>query len=331
MKKRQRRILLLPAAVLALLLLVIIYRPFCERSPVGGEVTVQIPAGSSTADIAAILAGAGVIDDEGDFKKRAGELGVGQELKSGTYRFARGEPLESILSKLSLGLQAPEGVLTVPEGYNAADIADLVEERTDISKEQYLTAADSAVSPTLTGVPPGADLEGFLFPSTYNIEPGLTAAGLVAEQVKRFEEGTAGASWERAAALGLSEYEVLIVASLIEREARVPEERPLVAAVIYNRLAAGMRLEIDASVQYAIGAWKEELTQADLEIDSAYNTRLYAGLPPGPICNPGLASIEAALEPAGVDYLYYVAIGDDAGHHFFTASFEEFLAAQEGR
>lgn len=329
MRRPKRRFFLLAAALA--LLAVIICQPFCERLPVGGEVTVQIPAGSSAADIAALLAGAGVIADEGDFRDRAEDLGVGQELKSGTYRFTRGEPLESILNKLSLGLQAPEGVLTVPEGYGAADIAALVAERTGISEGQYLAAtAAGVVSLPLAGAPPGADLEGFLFPSTYDLGPDLTAAGLVAAQVERFREGTDGAAWERAAALGLSEYEVLIVASLIEREARVPEERPLVAAVVYNRLAAGMRLEIDASVQYAIGAWKEELTQADLDTDSAYNTRLYAGLPPGPICNPGLASIEAALDPADVDYIYYVATGDEAGHHFFTASFEEFLAAQQG-
>lgn len=317
------------AAIALLLTALIAYGPFCDRAPVGGEVTVRIPPGSSTAAIAALLAKNQVIDDESDFREMAEERGVGEQLKPGVYRFKRGEALELVLERLVLGLQVPEGVLTVPEGYAIADIAALVSEKTGVSTDDYIAATAAEVMPPLAGAGAAADLEGFLFPSTYDIEPEMTATALVDQQVERFRDETVGLPWDRAGRSGLSEYEVLIVASLIEREARVPEERPLIAAVIYNRLRAGMRLEIDASVQYAIGEWKEELTQADLDTDSAYNTRLYGGLPPGPICNPGLASIEAALDPAEVDYIYYVATGDEAGHHFFTASYEEFLKARD--
>jgi UPF0755 protein len=150
-------------------------------------------------------------------------------------------------------------------------------------------------------------------------------------QATRYLKTATLTDWSNSETMGLTEYEALIVASMVEREARVPEERPLVAAVIYNRLDVAMKLEIDATVQYAIGYWKEELTVDDLAITSAYNTRLYAGLPPGPICNPGVESMKAALNPADVDYLYYVATGDAEGHHTFTSSYEEFLEASAAR
>jgi UPF0755 protein len=263
---------------------------------------------------------------------RAGETGIDQKLKAGTYRFQRGESIDSILNKLELGLQAPEGVLTIPEGYSLDDIASLVAVKTPITRSAYLAAAvpESRILP-LEGASQAEDLEGFLFPSTYDLDPDTSAASLVDRQLDTFKTSTALLDWSNAEKMGLTEYEALIVASMVEREAKVPEERPLVAAVIYNRLDAGMKLEIDATVQYAIGYWKEELTVDDLAITSAYNTRLYAGLPPGPICNPGVESMEAALHPADVDYLYYVATGDAEGHHTFTSSYEEFLEASAAR
>ena len=202
--------------------------------------------------------------------------------------------------------------------------------RTAITKNAYLAAArpDGYKLP-LAGAGDAVDLEGFLFPSTYNLDPDTSANDLVGQQLRTFKEKTANLDWGSAKNLGLTEYQVLTVASMVEREAKLPEERALVAAVIYNRLMAGMKLEIDATVQYALGYWKTDLTAEDLLTDSAYNTRLYEGLPPGPICNPGVATIEAALHPASVDYLYYVATGDAAGHHIFTASYDEFLRASE--
>ena len=152
---------------------------------------------------------------------------------------------------------------------------------------------------------------------------------LVDRQLDRFNTQTASVEWGKAGRLGLNAYQVLIVASLIEREAKIADERALIAAVMYNRLSAGMKLEVDATVQYALGYWKPELTQDDLDIDSPFNTRLYKGLPPGPICNPGLDSINAALKPEQVDYLYFVATGDKEGSHFFTSSYDDFLRAKE--
>lgn len=293
-----------------------------------GEVTIRIAPGTSTVEIARMLVAEDVIDSEKDFTTRANEAGIDQKLKAGTYRFQRGESIDSILNKLEQGLQAPEGVLTIPEGFSLNDIASLVSMKTSITRSAYLAAATpKGHILQLTGSSQAEDLEGFLFPSTYDLDPDTDAASLVDRQLETFNSSTWHLDWANSKKLGLTEYEVLIVASMVEREARVPEERPLVAAVVYNRMRSGMKLEIDATVQYAIGYWKEELTIDDLAVTSAYNTRLYAGLPPGPICNPGIESIDAALHPASVDYLYYVATGDAEGHHTFTSSYDEFLEA----
>ncbi|MEK7817191.1 MAG: endolytic transglycosylase MltG, partial [Actinomycetota bacterium] len=203
-------------------------------------------------------------------------------------------------------------------------------EKTSISEAAYLNATKvNGRQLPLGGAAGAANLEGFLFPSTYDLDPGIDAVMLVDRQLDRFNTQTASVEWGKAGRLGLNAYQVLIVASLIEREAKIADERALIAAVMYNRLSAGMKLEVDATVQYALGYWKPELTQDDLDIDSPFNTRLYKGLPPGPICNPGLDSINAALKPEQVDYLYFVATGDKEGSHFFTSSYDDFLRAKE--
>ncbi len=299
----------------------------------GGEAVIHIAKGASAAQIARLLVDENVIDNAGDFMGQAEASGEAGDLKAGTYRFERGEPIENILSDLRQGRQAPEAVLTIPEGFDAADIARLVASKTAITDQQYISAAGAQGKKLpLAGGRQARSLEGFLFPSTYNLDPGISAAALISEQLAAFSAQTSGLDWDgskggRTAPPSLTPYQILIVASMVEREAKLPEERPLVAAVIYNRLAAGMKLEVDATVQYAIGSWKQDLTEQDLQVDSPYNTRRYPGLPPGPICNPGLASIRAALQPAKVDYLYYVATGDAAGHHFFTRSYDQFLKA----
>ncbi|MBE0428330.1 MAG: endolytic transglycosylase MltG [Thermoleophilia bacterium] len=296
-----------------------------------GEATIRIEPGAATAEIARLLKDADVISSEKKFMKEAEAAGVAGQLKPGTYRFQRGEPIEDILMRLAAGLQTPEGVMTIPEGYSLDEIAAELAAKTGITEDEYRRAAVPAGRALPFAPPPGVTtLEGYIFPSTYDLEPEVTADAMVDRQLETFRERTAGLPWEKAESLGMTRYEILTVASMVERETRVPEERSLVAAVIYNRLARGMRLDIDATVQYALGHWKEELTWDDLMTDSQYNTRLYPGLPPGPICSPGAASIQAALEPAEVDYLFYVAIGDEEGRHFFTSSYEEFLAAAEG-
>lgn len=324
-RKRLYQLIVLAAILLAALFL-ILGRDDTRRE---GEATIRIAPGTSTSEIARLLKDEDVISSEREFMKRAEETGVADRLKAGLYQFQRGESLDTILAVLESGRQAPEGVLSVPEGNTIEEIAAQLASKTDITENEYRQAAVPGQTLPLEGAESAENLEGFLFPSTYDLEPGITAKSIVGQQLQAFSDRATTLPWRNAGALGLSEYQALTVASMVEREARVPDERPLVAAVIYNRLKTGMRLEVDATVQYALGYWKEELTQQDLEIDSAYNTRLYAGLPPGPICNPGLDAMRAALEPAEVDYLFYVATGDEEGHHFFTSSYEEFLKAKQ--
>jgi UPF0755 protein len=170
----------------------------------------------------------------------------------------------------------------------------------------------------------GETLEGFLFPNTYDFLKDSGARDVVSRQLAEFQTETASLPWENAKSLGVSQYEVVIIASMIEREARFPGDRAKVSRVIYNRLERGMRLQIDATVQYALGQNKPVLTYQDLRVQSAYNTYLHSGLPPTPIASPSLASLRAALEPAQGPWLYYLVV-DSAGHEFFTSSYQDFL------
>jgi UPF0755 protein len=187
------------------------------------------------------------------------------------------------------------------------------------------------LNPVAYGAPRGTpDLEGFLFPATYDVYPRAPVNRLVEEQLIAFRENFGASQIARARALHVTPYQLLIVASMVEREAVIPGDRPKIAAVIYNRLAAGMPLGIDASIYYAvelasgIATYTRELTEAQLHIDSPYNTRTRVGLPPTPISNPGLASIEAAAHPAHVSYLYYVAGADGCGEQVFSDTPAEF-------
>jgi len=219
----------------------------------------------------------------------------------------------------------PTQRLLIREGLRREEIAGLLDRETAIPGARYLalTAAGQR-GRRLAGTSRPTSLEGFLFPATYEITDDTTAAQLVDEQLAAYDANTSQVSYAYAKSRNLTEYDVLILASMIEREVAVPRERPIVAGVMYNRLRAGMRLDIDATVQFALGEWKPELSASDLAIDSPYNTRRFPGLPPGPICNPGLDSIRAAARPANVPYVYYVARNDGSGRHFFATTPEEF-------
>jgi UPF0755 protein len=230
---------------------------------------------------------------------------------------------------------APPPVVKVliPEGKTRAQIEQIA--AADGLKGSYRRASRSSslLSPAAYGAPAGTpDLEGFLFPATYDMDPGAPVSRLVNEQLTAFRENLASGQIAAAKALRITPYQLLIVASMVEREALIPSDRPKIAAVIYNRLAAGMPLGIDATIYYAveladgIATYTRELTEAQLHIDSPYNTRTHVGLPPTPISNPGLASIEAAAHPAHVSYLYYVAGADGCGEQVFSNTLAEFEA-----
>ncbi len=227
--------------------------------------------------------------------------------------------------------------LVIPEGFTRAQIAQRA--HADGVSGNYLAASTHSLelNPQHYGAPARTpNLEGFLFPATYEIYADEPASRLVGRQLSAFEENFGAAQVRRAKALGITSYQLLIVASMVEREALIPGDRAKIAAVIYNRLHAGIPLGIDATIYYAveqrrhIATYTGELTESDLHIDSPYNTRLHTGLPPTPISNPGLASIEAAAHPAHVSYLYYVAGADGCGEQVFSdtaAQFEGDVAA----
>lgn len=220
---------------------------------------------------------------------------------------------------------APVQRLLIREGLRREDIAALLDRETTISGAAYLRAtAPGPRGRALAKASKPTSLEGFLFPATYDITPETTARQLVDLQVQAYRDNTANINYSYARSKNLTRFDVLILASLIEREVALPKERRIVAGVLYNRLKAGMRLDIDATTQYAIGEWKAELTAEDLATRSPYNTRLYAGLPPGPICNPGLDAIAAAARPTRHRYLYYVARNDGTDGHYFSSTPAQF-------
>jgi cell division protein YceG involved in septum cleavage len=218
--------------------------------------------------------------------------------------------------------------VTIPEGYDRHQLADLAKK--DGLKGDYLKASESfkGFDPAKYGADNPSSLEGFLFPATYELPRRPTVDDLIARQLDAFKQYMSKVNMGYAKSKNLTQYDVLIIASMIEREAVVGKDRKLIAAVIYNRLHDGMPLQIDATIRYAENNWTKPLTNSDLHIDSPYNTYTHTTLPPTPIGNPGLASIQAAAHPANVDYLYYVAKPNGCGH-FFTASYQEFLQANQ--
>jgi UPF0755 protein len=220
--------------------------------------------------------------------------------------------------------------VTIPEGLSRREITPLVG-RAGVRGDYVRASADaSLIDGRGYGIPADAEsLEGFLFPATYELRGGAAARALVRRQVTAFEQNISRVDLTYARSKNLTVYDVVTIASMVEREVQVARERKLVAAVIYNRLKAGQPLGIDATIRYATGNWTEPLKQSELALDSPYNTRTRAGLPPGPIGNPGLASLQAAARPARVGYLFYVVKPGTCGEHAFSTTADEFARDQQ--
>ena len=288
--------------------------------PHGKPIPIVIPTGADASEIGAILEEQGVVEDGGRFREYAKDAGEGSEFKAGTYAMKAGTGYDALIHALDSGPVAVVKTLVVPEGYRISEIEDRLGS-VGISKKAYARVVRAAAPPH--GYGHHVNMEGFMFPATYSIRPGETSAALVAQQLAAFRDTVAKVDMSYAKSKNLTPYDVLTIASMIEREARAPGDRAKVAAVIYNRLQQGMNLGIDATILYHLGSWSATIHQSDLDDPEPYNTRKNPGLPPTPICNPGLASIEAAAHPAHVNYLYYVAVpGQDA--QYFTASYEDF-------
>jgi len=304
-------------------------------TPSGADVvSVEVASGEGAGDIGQRLEEDGVIESARLFRILVGLMGVEDEMVAGRYEFDRGMPTLQVIGRLRYGITMPL-VVTVPEGLRSEEIGLVMERAGVVAAEDFhrALASEDYDFGFLAGRPPGADLEGYLLPATYGFSRGVTAEEVVRRMLAAFDEQVGPELRQEAPAVGLSLHEAVTLASIIEREAVRPEERPLIAGVFLNRLRLGMRLEADPTVQYALaddpqsverfGFWKRGLTVEDLEVGSPYNTYVNRGLPPGPIANPGLASLEAAIHPAQTDYLYFVARED--GSHAFAETLEEHL------
>jgi UPF0755 protein len=300
--------------------LVSLFQPF--KGDGSGEVRVVVPQGASLGEIADLLEQKGVVSSSTFFQLRARLAGRTDELKPGRYTLARDMSFSGVLDKLEQGLPPNVVRVVIPEGLSRKEIAP----RTAGLRGSYLKASvrNPALDPREYKARHAKNLEGFLFPASYELKRGKPVSRLVTEQLQAFKTNFAKVDMRYAGSKNLTPYDVLVIASLIEREVQVPKERRLVASVIYNRLHGGIPLGIDATTRFVIGKWSGELRQSELQNPSPYNTRVHAGLPPGPIGNPGLASIQAAAHPARTDYLFYVAIVCGNGHHRFAATDAEF-------
>jgi UPF0755 protein len=287
---------------------------------------INIPRGSPPDDIIHILSTAGVIRREWPLATYIKLKGIAPRLKAGDYRFPTPISPLGVLRKLEEGEQRM-GRFTVIEGWTRWDIANSMSHLPEINltnPEAALALMDD-VSSIRDLDPQATTLEGYLFPDTYNFPPNTSATEMLNLMTKRFRQQWKPDWTERTRSLGMNAREVVTVASLIETEAKLNEDRPLIASVIYNRLQKRIPLGIDSTAIYAsklAGKWRNDgkVYKSDIERKSPYNTRLQAGLPPGPIASPGLSSLEAALNPAQTDYLYYVRdpSRNDGKHNFYS-------------
>ncbi len=303
------------------------------RASAGEPQIFTVREGEGAAEIGERLERQGLVRSASLFRLLAAYYGVSGSLEAGEYELQGDMTTTQIINRLHRGLVKTE-MVTIPEGWRLEQMAEALAKEGLFEADEFLEACQRPSFDYEFSVerPPGATLEGYLFPDTYFVSKEMDAPSFVGRMLQTFDRRFTTAMRQQAADRGMSMHQVVTLASIVEREARLPEERPLIAGVFLNRLTLGITLDADPTVQYALasdsadqagyGYWKE-LSQEDLSIDSAYNTYRHGGLPPGPICNPGLASIEAVLDPEMTDYLYFVARKD--GSHAFAATLEEHI------
>lgn len=295
-------------------------------------VEVVVEPGESFLDLTDTLVEKRIIKNGWYFRHLAKDKELDRKIQAGRYELKTfmdyQEALKILTSKPKKGLFR----IVIPEGFTISQIAERVEKEAGIPRNEFLllslTSAgefnhsflDSNLTPSL---------EGYLFPKTYLVWEGSSAKEFINLMLNQFGEEIKSLDLSKLSERNLTLHKLVTIASMIEKEAKIPAERRLIAAVIYNRLKKGMRLQIDATVIYALGYHKKRLFERDTKVKSPYNTYINPGLPPGPICNPGLDSLKAALDPAPVDYLYYVLTDPDSGRHTFTRTEAEFLKAKE--
>jgi UPF0755 protein len=292
-------------------------------SPHGPPTRVIVPRGATFKVAADSMAHAGLVSWPKLFRAYARITGGDRDIKPGTYLIKHGTPWPAIIGALNGG-KGLVNTITIPEGYSLRQIVPLLAKTLSVTEDSVNAAVrDTALLARLDI--PTPTLEGYLFPNTYAFPAGTTARLAVNEMVREFERQWQP-SWDaRLMKLKINRNDLVTMASIVEKEARLPEEGPVIAAVYYNRLRDGQLLQADPTVQYALGHHVTRVMFKDLEVNSPYNTYRHAGLPPGPIASPGAASLAAAANPASVPYKYFVAYPD--GHHEFRTTLSEHATA----
>lgn len=299
-------------------------------SKAGKEQQVVIPKGISAKGISAALKKQGIIKNADVFYIYGKLTNKIPKIQAGNYMLSSSMTVPEIMDKLSSGKAKIDTVrFTIPEGFELRQIADRLEADGLIDKDKFYAAIEKAdFNYEFVKTVPDREnkLEGYLFPDTYEVYKNSSEQVIIDRMLNRFNQVFTEEYRKRAEELNMSVDDVIILASIIEREAKLDKERKIISAVFHNRLKKNMKLQSCATVQYLLKEQKEVLTFKDLEVKSPYNTYMYEGLPKGPIASPGAKSIEAALYPDDVDYLYFVANKD--GSHVFTRTFQEHLNAQ---
>jgi UPF0755 protein len=318
--------------VLALFIIIVTQRTisqFLNGGSSGNQTVVFTVSQNETVDeVAKNLEDQGLIQSATYFKLRIRLSNADANLKAGRFTLHQGMSVDQIIRALTTSENVEVVQVRFQEGWRTEQFADRLVQLGLISNtDEFMNAIKNGQwnYKFLSSRPSGATLEGFLFPDTYEFRAGGSTEDIINTLLQTFDQKVPSNVRAKADALGYNFYQVMTIASIVEREAVVAEERPIIASVYYNRLKEGMPLQADPTVQYAVGHpgdWWPDITQADIDKDNLYNTYLRPGLP-GPICNPSLASIEAALNPAQTDYLYFVAKGDGSGAHAFSKTYAE--------
>ncbi len=323
-RKIRKSAKILVLAVIVVLVISVVYSSLFKPITISDDVSVKIADGSSSGAISSLLYDAGLTRNSSIFKFYAMEHKIDSELRAGTYKFTAGRWSLADISKILLnGTDADSVKVTIPEGLTVSETADIFVKAGLVEKEAFMNYAQNGDFPYdyLPTAGTANRLEGFLFPNTYMVEKDWTEKKIIDMLLAEFDEIWNEKYQQKANELDKSVKEVVTMASLVEKEAKVADERPLIASVFYNRLKISMKLQSCATVQFILGKAKYPLLYSDLKIDSPYNTYIYYGLPPGPIASPGEASLTAALYPSSSNYLYFRAQKD--GSHRFSLTLKE--------
>lgn len=295
-----------------------------QAIPSDTKIYVTVKQGMTASEIADTLYSHGVIDSKLSFLWRTRFGRNANAFHSGTYLFSPGMDAEAVVAKLVSG-ETVTVKFTIPEGFTVKDIAERLDQQGLVKKEEFLSKAKTFAPYSYMKKGPDVlfSAEGYLFPDTYELHEDPSADNILRMMAEDFDQRLTQRLRNRAKQMNLSIHDLITLASLVEKEARYDEDRPIIAQVFFKRLKIGMPLQTDASLQYLMDAPKEDVSIADTKMDSPYNTYQHTGLPPGPVANPGMKAIEAVLEPSDTDYLYFVA--DRDGHNHYAANYAEHM------